>query len=110
TLDPAAATVATATLDHAPGLSSVEGPAPGLAEGPALADAFAALLAAEQGLGTRPIAVGGAAGGAVSDDVVEEVVRRALARMSDQVVRQTVLQVAERLVREEIDRVKKGAS
>jgi cell pole-organizing protein PopZ len=30
--------------------------------------------------------------------------------MTDQVVRQTVLPIAERLVREEIDRVKKGPS
>jgi hypothetical protein len=109
--------VGTATLDRptspsggaaAPG--AVDGPAPSAAEGPALADAFAALLAAEQALGARPVAPGAAANVPVGDDVVEEVVRRVIARMSDQAVRETVLQVAERLVREEIERVKKGAS
>jgi CheY-like chemotaxis protein len=97
-------TVPSATLDH-----GVEGTAPSAVEGPALADAFAALLAAEQGLGTRPV-IGGSSAGGVSDEVVEETVRRALTRMTEQVVRETVLQVAERLVREEIERVKKGAS
>jgi CheY-like chemotaxis protein len=101
---PAAASVGTATLDNAPA-----GDAPSTNEGPALADAFAALLAAEQALSVRPVAAS-TADGPVSDDVVEEVVRRVIARMSDQVVRQTVLQVAERMVRDEIDRVKKGAS
>jgi CheY-like chemotaxis protein len=91
-------------LDH-----GVEAPAANTVEGPALADAFAALLAAEQGLGARPVAVGGSAAG-VTDEFVEETVRRALTRMTEQVVRETVLQVAERLVREEIERVKKGAS
>ncbi len=103
----AAGSVGTATLEPA---MAPAADAPPVAEGPALADAFAALLAAEQGLAVRPAAGGGVAAAPVGDDVVEEVVRRVLARMSDQVVRQTVLQVAERLVREEIDRVKKGAS
>jgi CheY-like chemotaxis protein len=105
----AAASAGTATLDHALA-PPADAMAPAMTEGPALADAFAALLAAEQGLGVRPVAAGGVATASVSDDVVEEVVRRVLARMTDQVVRETVLQVAERLVREEIDRVKKGAS
>ena len=105
----AAGSVGTATLEHSEP-PPADAPAPAAAEGPALADAFAALLAAEQGLGVRPVAGGGVAAAPVGDDLVEEVVRRVLARMSDQVVRQTVLQVAERLVREEIDRVKKGAS
>jgi CheY-like chemotaxis protein len=114
---PAAASVGTVTLDRAPSppvdaaaASAAEGPAPSGAEGPALADAFAALLAAEQALSTRPVAASAAGSAAVGDDVVEDVVRRVIARMSDQVVRETVLQVAERLVREEIERVKKGAS
>jgi CheY-like chemotaxis protein len=106
---PAAASVGTATLDNA--LSAAgEAPAPSGTEGPALADAFAALLAAEQALSVRPVAASAGASVPVTDDVVEEVVRRVIARMSDQAVRETVLQVAERMVREEIDRVKKGAS
>jgi CheY-like chemotaxis protein len=105
----AAASVGTATLDAA---ASPAGDAavPGTAEGPALADAFAALLAAEQALSTRPVAATAPASAPVTDDVVEEAVRRVIARMSDQVVRETVLQVAERMVRDEIDRLKKGAS
>jgi len=103
----AAGSVGTATIDH--GVAPAAD-APAVAEGPALADAFAALLAAEQGLAARPVAGGVVAAAPVGEDVIEEVVRRVIARMSDQLVRQTVLQVAERLVREEIDRVKKGAS
>jgi len=70
---------------------------------PSLAEAFAALLSAEQGRRVSPSTVGAAP---VSDDAMEEIVRRVLARMTDQVVRDSVIDVAERLVREEIDRIK----
>ena len=50
--------VGTATLEHAVAPSA---DTPPVAEGPALADAFAALLAAEQGLAVRPVAGGGVA-------------------------------------------------
>ena len=50
-----------------------------------------------------PSSVGSAA---VSEEAMEETVRRVLARMTDQVVRDAVIGVAERLVREEIDRIK----
>jgi CheY-like chemotaxis protein len=83
-----------------------ESPSRGV-EPPALADAFAALLAAEQG---QSAATRAASGDALNDQLVEEVIRRVLERMTDQVVRQTVLPIAERLVREEIERVKKGTS
>ena len=82
---------------------------------PSLADAFAALLAAEQGEPTPPVApswpVVAAAPAAVSDDLVEAVTRRVLDRLTDhRVVRETVADVvssiAERLVREEIERIK----
>jgi hypothetical protein len=76
-----------------------ESPAP-----PALADAFAALLAAEQRVGSS---VGGPpAGGDIPEAVIEEIVRRVLARMTDDAVRATVLDVAERLVRDEIEKIK----
>jgi hypothetical protein len=39
---------------------------------------------------------------------MDEIVRRVIARMGDQAVRDTVVDVAERLVREEIDRIKRG--
>jgi hypothetical protein len=42
----------------------------------------------------------------VPEEVVEDIVRRVMSRMSDQVVRETVVDVAERLVREEIARIK----
>jgi CheY-like chemotaxis protein len=91
---------------------------------PPLADAFAALLAAEQ-QDPAPVSAprwpgttastahhtdpsSAAAGG--TDALVEDVTRRVLERLSDQVVRETVAEivskVAEQLVREEIERIK----
>jgi DNA-binding response OmpR family regulator len=79
---------------------------------PSLAEAFAALLAAERsgnGHSTlsafaptpRPIPV---------DDIVEQVTRRVIEQMTDSVVRETVTNIvsatAERMVREEIERIK----
>jgi CheY-like chemotaxis protein len=74
--------------------------------GPSLAEAFAALLAAEQGQPFAPAGRAPAAPPPVADDVVEAIVRRVVAEMSGQAVRDTVLDVAERLVREEIARIK----
>jgi CheY-like chemotaxis protein len=68
---------------------------------PSLADAFAMLLSAEQSRPIAPSAVGGPV--PIGEDVIEEVVRRVIARMGD-----TVLDAAERLVREEIERIKRG--
>ncbi|MEN3337199.1 MAG: hypothetical protein V7647_875 [Acidobacteriota bacterium] len=68
---------------------------------PSLADAFTALLSAEHGRALSPSAIGPA-----SDDVVEDIVRRVILRMGDRAVRETVTEVAERLVREEIARIK----
>lgn len=64
-----------------------------------LATAFAALLAAEQ---SAPIAGGLPA--SLSQSAVEDVVRRVL--LSDGAVRKIVLDAAERMVREEIERIK----
>ena len=76
---------------------------------PALADAFAALLTAEQ-WGSSPADALAATAPAVTDDLVERVAARVLERLSDQVVRETVTDLvsalAERLVREEIERIK----
>ena len=77
---------------------------------PPLADAFAALLAAEQG--APPVVSWPAPSSAapVSDATIETITRRVLERLSDTVVRQTVSdivsKIAERLVREEIERIK----
>jgi CheY-like chemotaxis protein len=80
---------------------------------PLLADAFAALLAAEQ---SAPVPSGapawpaGPAPAAFTPDLVEQVTRSVLEQLSDRVVRETVrdvvTEVAERLVREEIQRLK----
>jgi CheY-like chemotaxis protein len=83
---------------------------------PALADAFAALLAAEQQESPTPSALAWPASPQpapmLTDDLIEQIVRRVLARLSDQVVRETVADIvstiAERLVREEIERIKNG--
>jgi len=78
---------------------------------PALADAFTALLTAEQ-WGGSPVDAGTAMAPAVTDDLVERVAARVLERLSDQVVRETVADlasaIAERLIREEIERIKAG--
>jgi CheY-like chemotaxis protein len=71
---------------------------------PTLATAFAALLAAEEGDEPPNLAAFGFP--AVSEDMIEDIVRRVIDRMGDQLVRQAVLDVAERLVRQEIDRIK----
>jgi CheY-like chemotaxis protein len=70
---------------------------------PTLAEAFATLLSAEQSQAVAPSAIAPAS---VSDDMVEEIVRRVIARMGDQAVRDTVVDVAERLVRQEIERIR----
>ncbi len=79
---------------------------------PTLSDAFAALLAAEQAAPEAAAARWPGLPPAVdlTDTMIEEVVRRVLDRLTDRVVRDTTAQivgpVAERLVREEIDRIK----
>lgn len=77
---------------------------------PHMGDAFAALLASEQGESLSPSVRGTSAALLVSEAFVEEVTRRVMARLSDRVLRDTVAdivsQVAERVVREEIDRLK----
>lgn len=93
---------------------------PAAPDAPVLAGAFTALLAAEQAesesapdpfaewLPEAPVAQAPVA--AVTDEVIDEIVRRVLAQMSDRVVRETVATLAseatEKLVREEIERIK----
>jgi len=79
---------------------------------PPLADAFAALLAAEQRepLSALPSSWPAAGGSAASQALVDEATHRVLEQLSDKVVRETVTkvvsQVAERLVKEEIEKIK----
>jgi CheY-like chemotaxis protein len=84
--------------------ASTKMPGPGLA---GLADAFAALLAADR---RDQASRASASSERVLDDLVEQVTRRVLAHLSENVVRETVTavvtEVAERLVREEIERIK----
>jgi hypothetical protein len=66
-----------------------------------LASAFTALLAAEQSAQpAQPAAP------ALTEASVEDAVRRVLVRMTDDLVRRIVLDTAERLIREEIERIK----
>lgn len=81
---------------------------------PSLVDAFAALLAAEQRMGLTPssattppqaAAPSAPSSPAVTEQMIEAVAARVLARLTDQ-SRPTILDAAERLVREEIERIK----
>jgi CheY-like chemotaxis protein len=74
-----------------------------------LEQAFAALLAAEQGQAHLSSAIEQAPHAwpdTVPDALIDAVVERVIARMGDEKTRAVVLDVAERLVREEIDRIK----
>ncbi len=78
-----------------------------------LDEAFSALLAAEQGLAAAPVTAAGAPRAtsaappdALPDSVIDAIAARVIARMGDDKMRTAVLDAAERLVREEIDRIK----
>jgi CheY-like chemotaxis protein len=90
----------------------IAAPAPGPeapASVPSLTDAFAALLAAEQGHPAPALpAVAAPAAPALTEQTIEEIVGRVIARMGDDSMRRAVLDAAERLVREEIDRIKQA--
>ncbi len=83
-----------------------------------VADMFAALFAAEQGESVAPAAPlrapVGAATVVISDGLVDEVTRRVVERLAPEaandLVAQIVSEVAERLIREEITRIKAAAA
>ena len=82
--------------------------------GNVILDAFNALLAMEQGEPRPAARAHGAAGStAVTDELVDEVARRVIERLAPntarELVRQVVSDVAERLIREEIARIKSAA-
>jgi CheY-like chemotaxis protein len=98
-------------------------PAPPVAAAPApaplpasLVDAFAALLAAEQKIGLTPSAATSAAApppvsaepepAPITDEMIDAISNRVLARLTNE-SRPAILDVAERLVREEIERIKR---
>lgn len=66
-----------------------------------LVNAFSALLAAEQTTGVPAVAAA-----PVAEATVEDAVRRVLVRMTDDLVRRIVLETAERLIKEEIEKIK----
>jgi len=114
---PAPSAPAAAASPAAVAAPALEVPLPNPPPLPPLADAFAALLAAEQSdpdaaahLWPAAVAASAESTPAVGDEVIEEIVRRVLDRLSDTVVRDAVsdatANVAERLVREEIARIK----
>jgi CheY-like chemotaxis protein len=76
---------------------------------PHLASAFAALLAAEQGEVVPQPPGAPAPPSHLAEDVIEDIVQRVVARMTGDAVQRTVLDTAERLVREEIERIKREA-
>lgn len=85
--------------------SVYQGSAPaGASTTPSLSDAFGALLAAERG---TPFSGPPLPPVPLSDATLDEIARRVIARLGDEPMRQAVLDAAERLVREEIERIKK---
>jgi CheY-like chemotaxis protein len=83
---------------------------------PSIGDAFAAILAAEQAepaaSSAWPPPAPAHAAPAISDELVDRVSRRVIEQLTDRVVREAVADavsgIAERLVREEIERIKKA--
>jgi hypothetical protein len=108
---PAQEAIQAASLPPHPAPSQAPAAVPSL---PPLADAFVALLEAEQSEqkpGVRPLWPSTALSGpAVPDDLVEQVSRRVLEQLTDRVVREAVSErvsaIAERLIRDEIERIK----
>ena len=72
-----------------------------------LVNAFSALLAAEQAVPSATTSTAAPAA-AISEATVEDAVRRVLVRMTDDLVRRLVLETAERLIREEIEKIKQS--
>ena len=114
---PAVVAPAAAAYEESRSATPMHAPAslPAVASLPPLTDAFAALLAAEADQGatavlTWPTTAAEAAMPLATDDLIDDLARRVLDRLSDHVIRDTVAdtvsRVAEQLVREEIERIK----
>ena len=113
TIEPPDVTPTLAAAAPAPASGSLEAPS----GRSIIADAFSALFAAEQGEpGAVPVRLAGNGSApviteAVIDDVARRVIQRLALGSSDQmqtVVKEIVSTVAERLVREEIDRIRRN--
>lgn len=114
-------------LAHPPdtGAGQHRAPGPASPSASALADAFSAILADELGEAPLPsfaapepaadpaASAPGAPGAVADEELVEEVTRRVVERLSDRLVRDLVqaqvLELAARLVRDEIERIKADA-
>ncbi len=112
-LEDASAAPATAPMSGTPSLQPPPPAMPAsvmtdLPSGPAppLHAAFAALLAAERG---EPVDVPLPIQEPLSEETLEEIANRVVAKMGDEKMRALVLDAAERLVREEIDKIKRQA-
>ena len=114
---PAAASVAAPAVEEPRSGAAMRAPAPlpAVASLPPLTDAFAALLAAESSEGGAaalawPATAPEPAMPVATDELIDDIARRVLDRLSDHVIRDavadTVSRVAEQLVREEIERIK----
>jgi len=95
---PALVAAAPAAPEPAPAIPSVALPS--------LSDAFEALLSLEQGYAARSAPAPAPTPPPISDETVERIVERVVERLTSEAVRNTVVDVAERLVREEIARIK----
>ena len=92
-------------------------PKPDATVSTSLASAFSAILAEERGEAPAAVGVTGPGNrsiGGVSDAVIDEISRRVVTILTDKVLREEVsarvLEVAERLISEEIERIKAGTS
>ena len=90
-------------LSAAPSAAGGARPVPG-AVNQSLGNVFSALLAAERKNPESRASIIASPG--LSEAAVEEVVQKVVRRMTDELVRKIVLETAERLIREEIDRIK----
>jgi CheY-like chemotaxis protein len=77
---------------------------PGRTSKISMAAAFSALLAAEQAQPAAAPAPGPPA--RISDATIEDIVQRVLHRMTDDVVRRVVVETAERLIKQEIEKIR----
>jgi len=113
------AAVAVAPPETSPTLTAAPAPleAPSATGRSIVADAFSALLAIEQGEpGVVPVRLGGNGSLEITEPMIDDVARRVIQKLalgsSDQmqtIVKEIVSAVAERLVREEIDRIRRNA-
>ena len=118
--DVAPSAAQTPTVPLAPAAAAAQPGAPAVVQAPAavqipsLVEAFSALLEAEQKMGLTPSsaaaapasnALAGGAPEAITEQMIEDITARVLARLSSE-ARPSILDVAERLVREEIERIK----